>query len=213
MTEDIKKTGTTTLGIICKDGIVLAADRRATAGHLIMGKNFRKIIQIDENIAVTVAGSVSDVQMILKVIKAQMRLNSLRRGDKRLTVKEVANLLGSMVYHAIRSPSMIPSITGFLVAGKDNKGFHLYTLGVGGDVIKEDLYASDGSGSVFALGVLEHSYKKGMSVSEGIKLGVDSISAAIQRDSASGNGLTVMTITKDGIKTVVEKELNTKISL
>lgn len=213
MTENIKKTGTTTLGIVCKEGIVLAADRRATAGNLVMSKKIRKIIQIDDNVAVTVAGSVSDIQMIIKIIKAQIKLNSLRRGDKRLTIREVANLLGNLVYNAIRTPSMFPSITGFLVGGQDDSGFHLYALGIGGDVIEEDDYTADGSGMEFAIGVLENSYKKGMSINESIKLAVDAISAAIQRDTASGNGLNVLTITKDGIKMVVEKELETRISL
>ena len=213
MTDNIKKTGTTTLGIVCKDGIVLAADRRVTAGNLIMGKKFRKIIQIDDNVAVTVAGSVSDIQMLLKIIKAQIKLNSLRRGDKRLTIREVSNLLGNLVYNAIRTPSMFPSITGFLVGGQDDTGFHLYMLGIGGDVVEEEDYTADGSGMEFAIGVLENSYKKGMSINEGIKLAADSISASIQRDNASGNGLNVLTITKDGIKMVIEKELETKISL
>ena len=213
MTENIKKTGTTTLGIVCKEGIVLAADRRATAGNLVISKKVRKVIPIDDNVAVTVAGSVSDIQMIIKIIKAQIKLNSLRRADKRLTIKEVANLLGNLVYNAIRTPSMFPSITGFLVGGQDNSGFHLYNLGIGGDVLEEDDYTADGSGMEFAIGVLENSYKKGMSINDGIKLAVDAISAAIQRDTASGNGLNVLTITKDGIKMVIEKELETRISL
>jgi len=211
--EDIKKTGTTTLGILCKDGVVLAADRRATAGNIIMSKRFRKIMQIDDNVAITVAGSVSDVQMLVKIIKAQIRLNSLRRGGKELTIREVANLLGNLVYNAIRTPAMIPSITGFLVAGKDQDGFHLYTLGVGGDVIEEDDYAVDGSGMLFALGVLESSYKKNMSINDGVKLAAESISASIQRDNASGNGINVLTITKDGVKMIIEKELDTRITL
>jgi len=214
MTDNVMKTGTTTLGLVCKDGIVLAADRRVTlGGRLIMDKRFKKIHQIDENVALTIAGSVSDVQMLIKVIKAQIMLNSLRRVNKKLKVKEIVNLLGNLVYNAVRSPSMIPSITGFLVGGMDQDGFHLYTLGLGGDIIKSDDYAVDGSGMVFALGVLENSYKKGLSVNEGVKLSGDAINAAIQRDSASGNGINVLTITKDGIKMVVEKELETKISL
>lgn len=214
MTDNVMKTGTTTLGLVCRDGIVLAADRRVTlGGRLIMDKRFKKIHQIDENVALTIAGSVSDVQMLIKVIKAQIMLNSLRRVNKKLKVKEIVNLLGNLVYNAVRSPSMIPSITGFLVGGMDQDGFHLYTLGLGGDIIKSDDYAVDGSGMVFALGVLENSYKKGLSVNEGVKLSGDAINAAIQRDSASGNGINVLTITKDGIKMVVEKELETKISL
>ncbi len=205
-----KKTGTTTIGLVCKDGVVLAADKRVTAGYMIVDKKFRKIIKISDNVAVTIAGSVSDVQMLIKIIKAQIKLASLRRG-KELSVKETTNLLANIVYSNIRRPSMIPSITGFLVGGKDNKGFSLYEVGVAGDVIEATDYRADGSGSQFALGVLESDYKKDLPIKEATKLAVKSLNAAIQRDIASGNGFDVINITKDGIKRVLEQEINTKI--
>ena len=79
MTEDkeLMKTGTTTLALVCKDGIVLAADKRATAGYLIAHKKFDKIINITDNIAVTVAGTVSDVQLLAKYIKAELKLKEI----------------------------------------------------------------------------------------------------------------------------------------
>ncbi len=209
MKEDIK-TGTTTLGLICKEGIVLAADKRASAGYMIAEKKMDKILPITDKIAVTTAGSVSDVQMLLKLIKAQIKLVSYRR-NKELSVKEATNLLASMVYSSIRRPSMVPSITGFLVGGQDPKGFHLYNIGVAGSIIKANDYKADGSGMQFALGVLESSYKKDMSLKEGIKLAVKAVNTAIQRDVASGNGIDVVTVTKDGVKRVFEKEINTNI--
>ena len=209
MKEDIK-TGTTTLGLICKDGIVLAADKRASAGHMVAEKKMDKILPITDNIAVTTAGSVSDVQMLLKLIKAQIKLVQYRR-NKDLSVKEATNLLASMVYSSIRRPSMVPSITGFLVGGQDSEGFHLYDIGVAGSIIKSTDYKSDGSGMQFALGVLESSYNKDMPLKEGIRLAVKAVNTAIQRDVVSGNGIDVVTITKDGVKKVFEKEINTNI--
>ena len=212
MEKNILKTGTTTVGIICKEGVVLAADRRMSAGYMIASKKTEKIIPISEDIAVTTAGMVSDAQLLTRIIKAQIRLESIKRG-KKLTVKEVASFLGSMVYGSIRRMSMVPSIVGFLVGGRDKKGFHLYALGIDGSIIEYDDYYADGSGTMFSIGVLESSYKKDLTVDEAIKLAVKAVSTSIQRDMASGNGIDVIAITDKGMRKVVEKEINTNLSI
>ncbi len=212
MEKNILKTGTTTVGIVCKDGIVLAADRRMSAGYMIASKKTEKIIPISEDIAVTTAGMVSDAQLLTRIIKAQIRLESIKRG-KKLTVREVASFLGSMVYGNIRRMSMVPSIVGFLIGGRDKKGFHLYALGIDGSIIEYDDYCADGSGTMFSIGVLESSYKKDLTVEEGIKLAVKAVSTSIQRDMASGNGIDVVSITDKGMKKVVEREINTSLTV
>ena len=213
MVEDKElKTGTTTLVLLCKDGIVLAADKRATSGYLISHKKFDKIISITDNIAVTVAGTVSDVQLMAKYIRAELKLKEIRT-DRENSVKEAANLLSMMVYGNIRKLSLIPGISHFLLGGKDDAGFHIYDLAPDGSIIDVDDYTTSGSGSVMVYGVLETLYKKNMSVDEGVELAVKSINAAIQRDIASGNGINIVTITKEGIKKVLSKEIDTKIEL
>jgi proteasome beta subunit len=207
---DIMKTGTTTLAIKCKDGIVLAADKRATAGNFIANKKVDKIFEITQNMAITTAGSVSDIQFLLKLIKAELRLKRVRTG-RVLNVKESANLLAGMVYQNIRQFSAIPGISHFLFAGYDKSGFYIYDLYPDGSLTESDDFVSSGSGSVMAYGVLETQYKKGLSVDEGIKLALKSINAALQRDSASGNGLDVVVIDDKGVKKVLTKELNTVI--
>jgi proteasome beta subunit len=210
--KDLMKTGTTTVALVCKDGIVLAADRRATSGYLIANKKFDKIINITDNIAVTVAGTVSDVQLLAKYIKAELKLKKIRT-DRESTVKEAANLLSMLVYNNIRKMSMIPGISHFIIGGKDESGFHVYDLSPDGSISEAEDYNTSGSGSVMVYGVLETLYKKNMSVEEGIKLAAKSINAAIQRDIASGNGITIVTITNDGVKKVLSKEIEAKIEV
>ena len=210
--KGLMKTGTTTVGLVCKDGIVLAADKRVTSGYLISYKRFDKIISITDNIAVTVAGTVSDVQLLVKYLKAEIRLKDIRT-DRQTNVKEAANLLATFVYSNIRKFSLIPGISHFLVGGKDSEGFHLYDLSPDGSIVDVDDYISSGSGSVVVFGVLETLYRKGLSVEEGVKLAAKSINAAVQRDIASGNGIDILTITKDSIKKVYSKELELKIEL
>ena len=210
--KNIMKTGTTTVGILCKDGIVLAADKRSTAGYLIANKKFDKIISITDSIAVTVAGTVSDVQLLAKYIKAELKLKEIRTNRGNM-VKEAANLLAVMVYNNIRKLSMIPGISHFVLGGKDDSGFYLYDLSPDGSIAEIDDYVSSGSGSVMAYGVLETLYSKNISIDEGVKLAVKSVNAAVQRDIASGNGIDVVTITKDGIKKAFSREINTRIEV
>ncbi|MFH1641831.1 MAG: proteasome subunit beta [Nanoarchaeota archaeon] len=210
--KDIKRTGTTTVAMVCKDGIVLCADKRVTSGYLISYKKFQKITQITDKIAVTVAGSVSDVQLLIKIITAELKLKKIRSG-RDVTVKEAVNLLSSMVYGNIRQMSMIPSISHFIMGGIDDSGFHCYDLSPDGSIIETDEYVSSGSGSVMAYGVLETLYKPGLSVDEATAIGVKAINAAVQRDIASGNGIDVVTITKEGVKKTLSKEISYKIEI
>ncbi len=202
--------GTTTVGIVCKDGVILAADKRTSAGYFVADKKTEKVKKISEHMAITTAGLVSDAQLFTKVIRAQLRLLTIRKA-KEPSVKEAANLLGNMSYNNIRQPSMIQGIVGFLLGGVDKFGNHLYEIGIDGSLSYADDYRSDGSGSNFAIGVLETLYRKDLSLDDGVKLAVKAINAALQRDLATGNGIDVFTITKDGIKRVIQKELNTNL--
>jgi proteasome beta subunit len=210
MEQDIKKTGTTTLGLVCKDGIVLAADRRATAGHFIAAKKVEKVLKITDNIAVTIAGTVSDIQLLYKIIKAELKLKKIRTGRIN-TVKEAVNLLAGIVYSNIRKFSLIPGVSHFVVGGKDEFGYHLYDLSPDGSIVEEEEFVSSGSGSVMVYGLLETVYKKDIAVKDGVKLAVKGINAALQRDSASGDGVIVYTITDKGVQKVIDKELKVKL--
>ena len=209
--EDNKtlKTGTTTLAIVCKDGLVVAADRRSTAGSMVYGKASKKIQTIEENHVVTTSGSVSDIQLTVKIIKAQVKLDEMRRGKKLMT-KEIANLIAGLNYSALRTTYAIAS---FLLAGRDERGFHVYDITPDGSIIEVQDYAGDGSGVMFTTGVFEANYRKDMGVDEGVKLAVKAMNAALQRDIYSGNGIDVITITSKGIKQVIDKELDTSIKI
>ncbi|MBS3159219.1 proteasome subunit beta [Candidatus Woesearchaeota archaeon] len=208
--NEILKTGTTTVGIACKDGIILAADKKVTAGNMIMATNFEKVVIINENLAITTAGLVSDIQLLTKIIRAQIKLDELRR-SRPIKVKESANLLANLVYNNVRKMSIVQGITGFIVGGRDNTGFYLYSLGIDGSITKYEDFCTDGSGMMFALGVLEDNYNSEMNINAGVDLVIRAVTAAMKRDTASGAGIDVVTITKDGVKKVVNKVLNQKL--
>ncbi|HIH15686.1 MAG TPA: proteasome subunit beta [Nanoarchaeota archaeon] len=206
MMEANPKHGTTTIAMICKDGVVMAADRRATAGYLIAHKKTTKVVPISDHMAITTAGLVSDIQLFTKIIKSQIMLLKMRKG-KEPSVKEAANLLANLAYSNIRRPSMIPGIVGFLFGGYDKTGYQLYEISFDGSIMEVDDYASDGSGSSVAIGVLETLYKKDLSVDEGKEIAVRALSAAMSRDSATGNGIDVIVINPSGVEYVIQKEV------
>ncbi len=212
MNQEVMKTGTTTVGLVCKDGVILGADRRASAGYMVADKKAQKVIKINDEMAITIAGLVSDAQLLSKIIRAQLKLLEVRKG-KKSSVKQAANLLASLVYNSVRRMSMIMSIVGFLLAGRDDKGFHLYNIGIDGSLSEMDDYVCDGSGMMFATGVLEANYKKNLSLEEGVKLVVQALNAAVQRDIATGNGIDVLVITKDKTDFVLRREIEAKIHI
>jgi proteasome beta subunit len=204
--EAYPKKGTTTVGIVCKDGLVMAADRRATAGFLIANKKTTKVLPVSEHMAITTAGLVSDIQLFTKIIKAQIMLLKIRKG-KEPSVKEAASLLANLAYTNIRRPSMIPGIVGFLFGGYDKSGYSLYEISFDGSIMPVDDYASDGSGSTVALGVMETLYKPGLLLEDGKELAVKALTAAMSRDAATGNGIDVIVITPKGAEYAIEKEV------
>ena|SRR3989344_361518 len=207
--NNVLKTGTTLVGIVCKDGIVMASDRQSTVGSsLVYSKNSKKTRPINDYLVIAGTGSVSDIQRVERILPAELRLKELR-SKSRPTVKQSASLLANINYSGIRQPSMIPQMAGFLLGGFNENGeTELYSITPDGSIIKiEDYDANFGSGMPYVLGLLERQYKSGISVSEGVKLATEAVKSATQRDVGSGYGIDVYTITKEGIKQVVSQSI------
>ncbi len=209
--KHMKKTGTTTIGIVCRDGIILATDKKMTyggeGGPLFIGhKKADKVFLISDRAAVTTAGNVSDIQYTLKLTKAELKLKKLRTKMDPST-KEVANLFGMIAYENIRKFSTIVAITAFLIGGVDEKGHWLYQVDPDGSVVEHKNYVADGSGMIVAYGVMEDSWRENMSIEDGIKLAIRVVSASMSRDTGSGEGIDVVVIDKSGARKVIEEEV------
>ncbi len=208
VSKNIMHSGTSIVGLVCKDGIVMAGDRRSTAGGIIMSKKSQKIVPINDYLLVAGTGVASDIDFDQKLMAAELRLKQLRT-KTRPTVKEAANLVGMSIYQSIRSPSMVAHIVGLLVGGYNQDGtFELYSIEPAGGVYKiEDYDANFSSGMPYILGLLEKMYKKDLTIKEGVEVARDCIKSGIERDSGSGNGVDVFVITKDAIKHVVSEQI------
>lgn len=200
MNEELK-TGTTTLGIVCKDGVVLATERRATMGTLIAHKVTKKLFKIDENLGLTVAGLVGDAQVLARYLSAEVELYKLKRSTK-MTVKAASTLMANI----LSGRRYFPYWVALIIGGMDNNGGHVYSLDAAGGAI-EDEYVTTGSGSPYVYGVLEDHFKKGLSASDGIDLSIRALSAAMRRDSASGDGIDIAVINKKEFKQLSDDEI------
>ena len=206
--NSILKSGTTILGIVCKDGIVMAADKQSTAGNIIMDKDSEKIRLINDFLAFAGTGMVADIQRSIKIAAAELRLKELR-SKSRPSVKNGASLIASMIYGSIRQPSMLQFTVGSLIGGVNEDGStELYTIDpAGGIKTVKDYDANFGSGMPYVLGLLERQYKEHMTIKEGVELAVEAIKSSTQRDTGSGHGIDVYTITKSGISKVIDQEI------
>ncbi|MFT4326165.1 MAG: hypothetical protein ACMXYK_01555 [Candidatus Woesearchaeota archaeon] len=207
---DVIKTGTTTIAIKCRDGVVLAADKRTTRGHEVVNRNKAKVLPLTDNVMMTTAGVVSDIQRIVKVIKSQIKLTELKLGRKML-VKEIVAMLTNMVYGNIRTPSTIMPITGFLIGGSDVTGNFVFEIGPDGSYHDVDTFTADGSGGVYATSVLEDAYKDGLSIKDAVALAKRAINVSLLRDTASGNGFLIYSINENGCVLEADEKVDTSI--
>jgi len=207
----VRKTGTTTIGIVTKEGIVLAADKRGTYGgsggvSYIASTDEEKIQEVTDNIVVTTAGVASDLQRVIKVIRAELKIKELR-GKRKVTIQEAANLFASIAYQNIRQFSVIPGITHFLLAGYDESGIYLYDINPDGFLQDVKKYSATGSGMIHSNPILDAEYKEGLTLEQGIELARKCINASLKRDPASGEGIDIFTIKEGEVKQVVKEEI------
>lgn len=199
------KSGTTTVGIVCKDGVVLAAEKKATLGYMVATKEDIKIVEIMPHIAMTEAGAVGDVQALVRYLKAEVSLYELRE-NKRIPVKAAATLLSNILYSG--RWSFFPYIVQLILAGFDEKGPSMFILHPDGSKLEEKKFFATGSGSPMAFGVLEVLFKEGLSVEEAKIIGVKAVKSAIERDIASGGkGIDLAIIDAKGFRMVEQSEV------
>ena len=201
MAQQIMVPGACGVAIKCKDGVVLGNDRRATWGYTVTNKSTKKVFKITDYIGMAAYGLIGDFQILVKILRAQANLYILDAGERIST-----RSMGKMVSNYLYSRKMMPLYTNLVVAGMDPSGPELYTLDAIGSLMPDD-FGTTGTGMLLSIGILEAEYKPNMTVSAGEKLVEKAIRNSISRDVMSGNGIDILTITKDG---AVEKYLEVK---
>ncbi|MFC7129409.1 proteasome endopeptidase complex subunit beta [Haloferax chudinovii] len=185
------KTGTTTVGIKTEDGVVLATDMRASMGYMVSSKDVQKVEEIHPTGALTIAGSVSAAQSLISSLRAEVRLYEARRGEN-MSMQALSTLVGNF----LRSGGFY--VVQPILGGVDETGPHIYSIDPAGSILEEE-YTVTGSGSQYALGVLEQEFEDGLSIEEAKQVATKAIRSAVERDLASGNGINIAVVTEDGV--------------
>lgn len=194
--------GYTTVGLVFHDGVVLATERRATMGTMIASKRAKKVYQIADRIGMTIAGGVGDAQTLARLMQVECSLYQIRRG-REMTVGAAASLLSNV----LNQNRYYPYYVQLLVGGFDVNGPSVYSVDAMGGASKESDIVSTGSGSPFAYGVLEDRFEEDMDEETAKSLAIRALRAAIRRDSASGESMSIVVITKDKYEEMTEEVL------
>ena len=192
--------GTTTVGLVCSDGVVLATDTRVTAGGFIAHKRGKKLLKIDDNIAMTISGGVADAQNVVDTLKYYTNLYRIEK-RRPMPVKAAAQVVSNVLF----SSRLYPFIADVLVGGVDNTGGSLFNVDFFGSMNKEKMIAT-GSGSPVAYGVLEAEFKEGVTAAKAYPLAAKAIIAATRRNVATGDHFDVAILDKQGFRELSEQE-------
>jgi len=187
------KHGTTTVGLLCKDGVILGSETRATMGNLIANKDVKKIFPLQDHIWMTTAGGVADAQRLVRLMQVETNLYQIER-DRKITVDATASLLANVLH----DNRWFPFWVQLLIGGYDSKP-RLYSLDALGSVLEEKV-VSTGSGSPFAYGLLEGAYKEDKTIEENLPIAARAVKAAISRDAFSGNNINLVAINAKGYR-------------
>jgi len=190
--DQLTLKGTTTIGVVCKDGVILASDTRVTMGYFVAHKKGKKVYKIDDHLAMTISGVVADAQRTVDILKANSQLYKLNNG-RPMPIHSAARLIANLLF----SSRFAPMIAQVLVGGVDDAGPHVFSLDPFGSLTEEKCVAT-GSGSPIAYGVLEDKYKEDMAIENLLPIVVRAVNSAMKRDAASGDSFDVSVIDDKG---------------
>jgi len=186
--------GATTVGVVCKEGVVIASEKRVAYGYLVLSKAGKKVFKITDHVGTACAGLVGDMQVLAMEAAAYARLHSLEC-NRAVMVSSVAKMVANLLFER----RFFPLLTQTIIGGVDETGAHIFVLDPLGSVIP-DKYACVGSGAEVAMGILESNYREDLSIQEAKDLVIRSIKTAASRDVQSGEGVDILLITNTGIK-------------
>jgi proteasome beta subunit len=195
--------GTTNIALKFDGGVIIAADKRASAGYMVASPSVKKLLQIDDRNVMSIAGLPSDAFYLGKLLKAEIRLYELSR-DRKISTKAVANLLSTILHGQFRTG--FPYFVGLLLAGFDERGGHVFNYDASGS-ITDDPFTATGSGSPYALGALEAMWREDLPLDEALKVALTALRSAVKKDIASGDGMDLFIIDKDGAREISKEEI------
>ena len=200
VTSQLVLKGTTTIGVVCKDGVILASDTRVTMGYYVAHKFGKKVYKIDAHLGMTIAGTVADAQRVVDILTANAQLYKINM-NRPMPVSAAARLVANLLFSA----RYLPLATQVLVGGIDDTGPHVYNLDPYGS-LTEEKSVSTGSGSPIAYGILEDKYQENMTIKEILPIIAKAVNAAMKRDIGSGNSYNIIVIDENNYHELTDQE-------
>lgn len=184
--------GATAVGITYNDGVLLAAEKRVSYGNFVVNKNTKKTFNVTDHVGAACAGMVADMQVLVRQVSA---LSKIRKLETRRNVEpnSVAKLMSVIMFERRYFPLLTQVVVGGVTTGKPE----IYTLDPLGSVLP-DRYAAVGTGAEMALGVMDAEFSEDLDEEKATNLALKAIRSSIQRDSASGDGIDILIINKNG---------------
>jgi proteasome beta subunit len=186
--------GATAVGVTYDNGVLLASEKRVSYGNFVVNKNTKKTFAVTDHVGAACAGMVADMQVLVRQVSA---LSKIRRLETRRDVQpnSIAKLMSVIMFERRYFPLLTQVIVGGITTNKPE----IYTLDPLGSVLP-DRYAAVGTGAEMALGVMDADYSENLDEEKATSLALRAIRSSIQRDSASGDGIDLLIINKDGNK-------------
>ena len=205
--------GTTIVTAVCDSGVVMAGDRRATAGNVIAQRDIEKVFRSDEYSCVGIAGAAGVGIDLVRLFAVELEHYEKLEG-RSLSLEGKANRLAGLVKAnlgaAMQGLVAVPLLAGY---DEETKQGRIYSFTIDGGKYEEQRFSSLGSGSVFARGSLKKLYRDGMSVQDTALVLMQALYDAADDDSATGGPdlsrqiyPSVATVTGDGYRRLSDEE-------
>jgi proteasome beta subunit len=182
--------GATAVGISFDNGVVLASEKRVSYGNFVVNKNTKKTFPVTDKVGAACAGMIADMQILVRQVGALAKIRKLET-RRNVPPNSIAKMMSVIMFER----RFFPLLTQVIVGGIDNKP-QIYTLDPLGSVLPDE-YAAVGSGAEMALGVMDGEFRANMSEQSAKELAIKAIKSSIQRDSASGDGIDVLSMTQN----------------
>lgn len=183
--------GATVVGISYNDGVLLAAEKRVSFGNFVVNRQIKKTFPVTDHVGAACAGMVADMQVLVRQVEALAKIRKLET-RRNVPPNSIAKLMSVIMFER----RYFPLLTQVIVGGINEKP-EIYTLDPLGSVLPDD-YAAVGTGAEGALGIMDAEFKPNMSEERVRELATRAIRSAIQRDTASGDGIDLLYITRTG---------------
>jgi proteasome beta subunit len=205
---------TTIVAVVCDEGVVLASDRRATAGNMISKRDVEKVFRCDQFSAVGIAGVLALGLEFARLFQVELEHYEKMEG-RSLSLEGKANRLAAMTRGnlglAMQGLVVVPILAGYDL---DSGAGRIFSYDPTGGPSEEHRFYSIGSGSVFARGALKKLYTEDMPTNEAVLCCLNALYDAADDDSATGGPdmarrifPVVTTITGDGFRRLPEAEV------